>query len=202
MLHIDPAEESFTRFFSDFYGQLKSPSDFSFFKISEYEAVETAQELQQYVNTATTEEKRELQEYAISIDSIQAHVDQYVVTTDHLLSNDNTEGSPCRYQAEQINWEMMEKLGLSQEKLESLGALEPLLRGYKTPDLIPVTVNLGTVVSTMDARLSLKVNDVGEVEVRVHPIREIPDFSKPFLGHTFSEEDCRNLMGNGNMGAF
>lgn len=57
----------------------------------------------------------------------------------------------------------MKKFGLNQEKLEKLNALEPLLKGYKTPHLIPVKINFGKAVTIMDARLSLQCNDVGEV---------------------------------------
>ncbi|KAA2222938.1 DUF3945 domain-containing protein [Chryseobacterium sediminis] len=57
-----------------------------------------------------------------------------------------------------------------------------------------------TISGTIEARLSLQANDFGEVELRFHSVRRTPDFSKPFFGHVFSEEDRRNLMVSGNMG--
>lgn len=46
VLRIDSAEDSFTDFYSDFYYQLKDPSEYSFFKVREYEVQETAIDLQ------------------------------------------------------------------------------------------------------------------------------------------------------------
>ncbi|WP_251040677.1 DUF3945 domain-containing protein [Chryseobacterium sp. ISL-6] len=105
-----------------------------------------------------------------------------------------------QYSAEQIDWNTMSKFGLDQEKLEKLNALDPLLKGYKTNDLIPITIKLGNSVSRMDVRLSLQTNDTGEVFVNLHGIRKEPTFNYPFLGHEFTPEDKKNLLENGNMG--
>src|SRR3546814_8607667 len=73
-----------------------------------------------------------------------------------------TETSEYRYKPEQIDWETMNNLGLSKEKLEKTNLLDPLLRGYKTNELVPVSLNLGTAVTRMDARLSLQQNNEGQ----------------------------------------
>lgn len=84
--------------------------------------------------------------------------------------------------------------------LQEVGVLESMLKGYKTDKLVPVHIDLGTVKCIIEARLSLKGNDFGEVELLFHPVRRMPDFAEPFFGHTFSDEDKRNLMVYGNMG--
>lgn len=112
----------------------------------------------------------------------------------------NTDNQEYRFQPEQIDWKTMEKFGLTQEKLEKMNALDPLLRGYKTNTLIPITINLGAAVSKMDVRLSLQEGDTGDIGIKLHGIRREPNLNLKFLGHEFSEEDKKNLMENGNMG--
>ncbi|MBP1164587.1 MULTISPECIES: hypothetical protein [unclassified Chryseobacterium] len=48
MLSIDRNENSFAEFYSTFYSQLKEPSESSFFKVTEYEAKQSAVNLQKY----------------------------------------------------------------------------------------------------------------------------------------------------------
>jgi len=110
------------------------------------------------------------------------------------------ETSEYRYQPEQIDWETMDNLGLSKEKLEKMNLLDPLLKGYKTNELVPVSLNLGTAITRMDARLSLQANDEGQVVVAIHGIRKTPNLNFHFFGHEFSKEDKDNLLQTGNMG--
>ncbi|MDR6464592.1 DUF3945 domain-containing protein [Chryseobacterium sediminis] len=197
ILSIERSENSFTDFYSTFYNQLKEPSEFSFFKVTEYEAKQTALNLQKYMDEATDDVKQELKKYEISIDVVEAH---RKAREGKIIGKGKDTGNRYVYTAEQVDWKMMEKLGWNKERLEELGALEPMLKGYKTPMLVPVCIELGTISGTIEARLSLQANDFGEVELRFHPVRRMPDFSKPFFGHIFSEEDKRNLIKSGNMG--
>ncbi|SMO43834.1 hypothetical protein SAMN06265171_101822 [Chryseobacterium rhizoplanae] len=73
MLSIECNENSFTEFYSTFYHQLKEPSEFSFFKVMEYEAKQTALNLQKYIDEAPNDVKQELKKYEISIDVVEAH---------------------------------------------------------------------------------------------------------------------------------
>lgn len=172
-------------------------TEFSFFKVTEYEAKQTAVNLQKYMDKVTDEEKKDLKQYEISIDVVEAH---RKAREGKIIGKGKDAGNRYVYTAEQVDWKMMEKLGWNKERLEELGALEPMLKGYKTPMLVPVSIELGKISGTIEARLSLQANDFGEVELRFHPVRRMPDFSKPFFGHVFSEEDKRNLMVSGNMG--
>lgn len=65
LIRIDKHGDLFSNFFSNFYRQLKNPSYFNFFKVSEYDAVNTAKDLQQYVDQASPEEKEKLKEYEV-----------------------------------------------------------------------------------------------------------------------------------------
>ncbi|WP_368734504.1 DUF4099 domain-containing protein [Chryseobacterium sp. OSA05B] len=52
--------------------------------------------------------------------------------------------------------------------------LEPLLKGYKNNELIPISLNLGTAITKPDARLSLQPNDQGKIVVAIQGIRKEP----------------------------
>jgi hypothetical protein len=193
LIRVDKHGDLFSNFFSNFYRQLKNPSHFNFFKVSEYDAVSTAKDLQQYVDQASPEEKEKLKEYEILPKNTNPLKNQ------NTMEND-TDNQEYRFQPEQIDWKTMEKFGLNKEKLEKMNAMDPLLRGFKTNTLIPITINLGTAVSKMDVRLSLQTADNGEVAVNLHGIRKEPNYNLKFLGHEFTEEDKKNLKENGNMG--
>ncbi|MCX8524667.1 DUF3945 domain-containing protein [Chryseobacterium formosus] len=202
-LKIDSKEDSFIQFYSDFYHQLKNPEEFTFFKVTEYEAKEAAKDLQNYIDQASVKEIDQLKDYAVSIDAVEAQLDRRNKFTQYQQSKSihpHIKEQQYRYLPEQIDWNIMSKLNLNQEKLEQLDALEPLLKGYKTPTLIPITFNQGTIETKMDVRLSLRLNDVGYLEIRIHAIRKEPDFNSKLFGHEFTAEDKKNLMDTGNMG--
>ncbi|WP_374443452.1 DUF3945 domain-containing protein [Epilithonimonas sp.] len=193
LIRIDKHGDLFSNFFSNFYRQLKNPTHFNFFKVLEYDAVDTAKDLQQYVDQASPEEREQLKEYEILPKNTNPLKNQKTM-------ENNTDNQEYHFQPEQIDWKTMEKFGLTQEKLEKMNALDPLLRGYKTNTLIPITINLGAAVSKMDVRLSLQEGDTGDIGIKLHGIRKEPNLNLKFLGHEFSEEDKKNLMENGNMG--
>ncbi|WP_312207611.1 DUF3945 domain-containing protein [Epilithonimonas hominis] len=193
LIRVDKHGDLFSNFFSNFYRQLKNPTHFNFFKVSEYDAVDTAKDLQQYVGQASPKEKELLKEYEILPKNTNPLKNQKTM-------ENNTDNQEYRFQPEQIDWKTMEKFGLTREKLEKMNALDPLLRGYKTNTLIPITINLGAAVSKMDVRLSLQEGDTGDIGIKLHGIRREPNLNLKFLGHEFSEEDKKNLMENGNMG--
>ncbi|MCP1297936.1 DUF3945 domain-containing protein [Chryseobacterium sp. S0630] len=193
LIKVDKHGDIFSNFFSNFYRQLKNPTYFNFFKVSEYDAVNTAKDLQKYVDQASPEEKERLKDYEVLPQHHNNPKNQNTM-------NNNTDNQEYRFQPEQIDWKTMEKFGLNQEKLEKMDAMDSLLRGFKTNTLIPITINLGTAVSKMDVRLSLQTGDTGQVAVHLHGIRKEPNLNMKFLGHEFSDQDKKNLKETGNMG--
>lgn len=207
MMRIDSSAGPFMDFYSDFYSQLKNPDEFSFFKVTEFEAHETAKCLQEYVNSSWSNEKEELKKYEVSIDTVDAlrkkkdlEINGFGRESSYTKSSSMAVNPKYRYQVEDVNWGEMAEIGLDREKLEELGVLECLLKGYKTPVVIPVKCNDGEEARTVDARLQLRLDDNGEVAVHVHRVQNRVDFRKKFLGHRFSKEDRLNLLGCGNMG--
>jgi len=116
------------------------------------------------------------------------------------METPTTNSTDYRYKVEDIDWNTLNGMGITQEKLEKMNILDDLLKGFKTNQLVPVSLNLGTVISRTDARLSLQPDENGNVVMAIHGIRKEPALQFPFFGHTFTEEDKANLLRTGNMG--
>lgn len=190
LMRIDSTADSFMDFYADFYHQLKNPSHYSFFKVREYEAQETARGLQEYIDGSSEVEKQNLKEFEVSIETVDAIRNKiYANRESSVLSNDfkddfsaSCNSSQYRFQIEDIPWESMAVLGLDREKLEEIGALDFLQKGYKTPMLILITLSDENSLSIVDARLQLRLDDRGEIVVRIHKVLEKPDFNQKFMG--------------------
>ena len=187
-LKIDKQGDLFSNFFSNFLRQLKNPSLFNFFKIPLNESKEIGKQIQHHLQNPSTEGEEFLNTYKV------------IKQNTNIMSTTPLSEKEYQYSADQIDWNIMSKFGLTQEKLEKVNALDPLLKGFKTNGLVPVTIQLGNTVARIDARLSLQTNDTGEVLVNLHGIRKEPNFNFKFLGHEFTAEDKKNLMDTGNMG--
>ncbi len=198
-MRVDKNGDLFSNFFSNFFSQLKDPTRFSFFKVTEPVAIDMANEMQKQMDRPTPEVEQLMKQH-----EVKAEPDKNNNKQENRNSMETTqttsETGGYRYKPEQIDWETMNNLGLNKEKLEKMNLLDPLLRGFKTNELVPVSLNLGTAVTRMDARLSLQQNDEGAVVVAIHGIRKEPNLNFTFFGHEFSKEDKEKLLQTGNMG--
>ena len=208
VMRIDSSENSFIDFYSDFYHQLKDPSEYSFFKVREFEAHDTAIGLQEYINCLSDVERQDLKAVEVSIEAVESIRNKKTIENESSVlktgfskgSVSSNTSSQYRYQIEDVPWDTMAEMGLNREKLEKIGALDSLLTGYKTPMLIPVLVYDEEAVSQIDARLQLRIDDDGKLIVKVHRVCKKVDFRKKFKGYKFSKEDRVNLLNSGNMG--
>lgn len=187
-MRIDKHGNLVSNFLTNFFSQLKDPTRFSFYRTSAKEGVMIAGKLQKYIDDPSEEGT--------------ALLKKFEVKSNYLTENPNKmeKETEYRYQPEQVDWKTMSEIGLSKEKLEKMNLLEPMLRGYKTNELVPIYLNLGVATTRMDARLSLQANDDGQVVIAIHGIRKEPRLDFPFFGHEFSKEDKKNLLKTGNMG--
>ncbi|MYY25885.1 DUF3945 domain-containing protein [Elizabethkingia anophelis] len=192
---IDQENHDFVNFYCDFYSQLKHPEEFSFFKVSEYEAVQTGKDLQQYIDHARPEDYKDLSQYEININTVQ-NIKNLTSNAPHKKSSKER----YLYSLKDIDWYTMEKLGLNQQILENRGVLVPLLKGLKTSVLIPINIRMGDTHIRTDARIALRANTSGLLEPIIYPVRKAPNFKERFFGHYFTKEDQRHLTTTGNMG--
>lgn len=193
-LKVDKQGNLVSNFFANFFSQLKNPTQFAFFWASVAESGAIAHKLQQHIDQPSAEGNALLKKYEVR--------KEYLHQNNNKMEKTQTapETSEYRFQPEQVNWNAMADIGLSKERLEKLNLLEPLLKGYKTNELVPLNLNLGVATTRMDARLSLQANDDGQVVLAIHGIRKEPQLHFPFFGHEFSKEDRQNLLTSGNMG--
>jgi len=197
-MRVDKSGDFFSNFFSNFFSQLKNPTNFSFFKVPAPIAVEKAQEIQKQVDKPTPEGEKIMKEHEVKIEQ---QSDKKQVNQNNMATTQTTqEASEYRYKPEQIDWDTMTNLGLSKEYLEKRNLLEPLLKGYKTNELLPIGINLGGTILRTDARLSLQQAEDGKVVVGIHGIKKEPNLHFEFFGHKFTDEDKKNLLETGNMG--
>ncbi|WP_026726937.1 DUF3945 domain-containing protein [Flavobacterium denitrificans] len=196
-MRVDKQGDLFSNFFSNFFSQLKNPTNFSFFKIPAPLSIKLAKEMQKQVDQPSPEGDKLMKQHEVKTPQ-ENHKQENKNNMETTQSTPDT--SEYKYKPEQIDWETMNNLGLSKEKLEKMNLLDPLLKGYKTNELVPVSLNLGTAVTRMDARLSLQSSDDGQVVVAIHGIRKEPNLNFEFFGHSFSQADKNNLLETGNMG--
>lgn len=176
IMQIDASEHSFEDFYADFYRRLKDPEDYSFFKVRKFEAYEAAVGLQSYLAGLSAAEKEELKKYEVSIDAVESSRNQRALQNDEIVGENASDkkssfaeqNASYRFQVEDVNWDAMSEMGVDVVMLEKLGALEPLLRGFKTPMLVPVRGGDGNEGNSVDARLKLRLDDNGEVVLHVH----------------------------------
>ena len=197
-MRVDKSGDFFSNFFSNFFSQLKDPTNFSFFKVPVGEAIDKAKELQKQVDKPTPEGEKMMKEHEVKTEPQPENKQKN--KNDMETAQTTPDTSEYRYKPEQIDWDTMNNLGLSKEYLEKRNLLEPLLKGYKTNELIPVSVNFGTAMLCTDVRLSLQATEDGRVVPALNGIRKEPNLNFDFFGHKFTDDDKKNLLEKGNMG--
>jgi hypothetical protein len=193
-MRVDKSGDFFSNLFSNFYRQMKDPTRFDFFRVPFSEGINIAKELQQHLNHLGKDAQQLMSKYALN--SEYKHVNHNTMET----QQSNDKAAEYRFKPEQVNWESLAQLGVSKDRLEKMNLVDPLLRGFKTDQLVPLTLTMGDAVAKFDARLSLQQNDAGQVVFAMHGIRKEPNLNYPFFGHEFSKEDKDNLLNTGNMG--
>lgn len=94
-----------------------------------------------------------------------------------------------------IDWEGLDKIGISKATLEQQGLLDSMLRGYKTNKLVPLTLNIpGVLTAKLDARLSLIPQENGQVGLAVHGIRKEPQLERLISGLTLARKTRRTCV--------
>lgn len=197
-MRVDKQGDLFSNFFSNFISQIQNPTRFSFFKVPRLLAIDIAEKMQKQIDNPKPEGEKLMKEHEVKLEVQKNDKKENIDTME--TTQTTTEVNEYRFKPEEIDWETMSNLGLSKEKLEKMNLLDPLLKGYKTNELVPISLNLGTAITRLDARLSLQTSEDGKVVMAIHGIRKEPQLNFPFFGHEFSKEDKENLLKTGNMG--
>lgn len=209
-IRLDKNGDFLSNFYSNFVAQLKDPTRFRVFKIPIPKISFLAETIKSILKDPTPAGNAMLEKYEvknenlkqnISPDKIQQKGPENTTHSQNKETMDTTSNaSDYRYKVEDIDWGTLEKMGVSQEKLQKMNVMDDLLRGFKTNQLIPISLNLGTVITRSEARLSLQPDEDGNTVVAMHGVRKDVNVHQPFFGHEFTPEDKENLLKHGNMG--
>lgn len=208
-LKIDRYATFFENFLKNFWSQFKDPTRFGLFtmKEEEFDKPEVKQAIEDLAAGKKTNAVEEfLKKYEItpknqSINNQNSEeMAKKIQTQQPVVENDQQQNNQYRYNESMINWDQLKNFGLSREYLQERGLLDSMLKGYKTNQLVPITMNFGSAVLRTDARLSLQQSKTGEVVLAIHGIRKQPELERPYFGYIFSDEDKKNLLETGNMG--
>lgn len=224
-LQIDRYADMFENFLKNFWSQLKDPTRFGILSVKErhldgpdvrqaiediaagkktdaveeflrkYEIIPKGKQ-QENTNNQNVEEmakkQKDQEEVRMSPREVQAQ--------QAAAAGQQPEQRAPRYNESMIDWEQLKLFGISRDYLAERGLLDQMLRGYKTNQMVPITMNFGSAVLRTDARLSFQQSPNGPVVLAIHGMRQKPDLDRPYFGHIFSDEDKKNLLETGNMG--
>lgn len=213
-LKVDKFSSIVENFLKNFWSQLKDPTHFGILtmKMNEMDKPENKQAIKDLAEGKKTDAVAEfLKKYEIKPKDVaneQSNNNKNDETMAKKTAQQEQTQVPAtqndqpkyRYNEAMINWDQLKNFGLSKEFLQEKGLLDQMLKGYKTNQTVPITMNFGSAVLRTDARLSFQQSMAGPVVLGIHGIRQQPELDKPYFGHIFSEEDKKNLKETGNMG--
>lgn len=211
-LKIDRYADAFENFIKNFWSQLKDPTRFGILSIKEDRLDDPA--VQQAIeDIAAGKKTKAVEEFLKQYEIVPRNKENQSInqknqeemakkneTQQQATQGDGTQQPKYRYNESMINWEELKNFGLSREYLMERGLLDQMLRGYKTNQVVPISMNFGSAVLRTDARLSFQQSVGGPIVLGIHGIRQKPELERPYFGHIFSEEDKKNLLETGNMG--
>jgi hypothetical protein len=196
LLKIDRHGNILENFFENFMRQVKNPTRFEFFRVPVEKFKEVVQKLRDAFKNPEKSENKAF------IDLHRIDPEDFLKKQGQIQTQPQAQSSEKSYAItpELVYWDKLEKFGITRESLEKSGNLEKML-DYRKTDLMPVSIKIDdeTTIRT-DVRFSLRKQTDGTFVPAVHPIRHQPDLERPYFGVTFSGEDKKNLMTNGNLG--
>lgn len=211
-LKIDRYANLFENFLKNFWSQLKDPTRFGILTVKE-DTLDNPEVRQAVEDMAAGKQTKAVEEFLKKYEivprdkenqSINQKNQEEMVKKNETPQQATQEGGQLqpkyRYNESMINWEELKNFGLSREYLQERGLLDQMLRGYKTNQVVPISMNFGSAVLRTDARLSFQQTAGGQIALGIHGIRQKPELDRPYFGHIFSEEDKKNLLETGNMG--
>lgn len=211
-LKIDRYANMFENFIKNFWSQLKDPTRFGILSVKE-DTLDSPEVKQAIEDLAAGKQTKAVEDFLKKYEIVPRDKENQSInnqnqeemakkneTQQQAAQGDGTQQPKYRYNESMINWEQLKNYGLSREYLMERGLLDQMLKGYKTNQLVPISMNFGSAVLRTDARLSFQQSVGGPIVLGIHGIRQKPELERPYFGHIFSEEDKKNLLETGNMG--
>lgn len=183
-MRVDKNSDLFSNFFSNFFRKLRETEGFNFFKSDAAQVEANAKAIQENAQKPTPEGGKLL-------DMLKVEKPDF-----NEIPKNHYHIDPAK-----IDWESLNKIGISKEQLEKSGSLNPMLRGYKSPSTFKVSGQTSDFYLTpTDAKISFYNAPDGFVKIRLHGIQQEPQLQRQFHGYEFTYADKKNLQETGNMG--
>ena len=212
LLKFDRHGDFFSNFFSNMMNQLKNPTRFNFFKIPKIELPKIEPIIRDNFDHPTAKNEAEIERYRVIPETLkqgvkngQPNQTQQQVQQPQQETTAQAPQQPDKSKyvidPDKVDSEALKNFGLSKEQLEKAKALEPMLRGDKSPKCVLHRRKLQfrhyetgrTFIFPARQRREYSFGDTR------HPSK-VPELERPFFGHEFSKEDKANLLETGNMG--
>lgn len=180
-LKIDKHSDALENFMSNFMRQCKEPTHFHFFKVP----LNGLENIVNVLNTMLKDPENP---------SNKKFMDEIRVLPEAFAKKP--------YQAideSRIDWNQFEKLGITKDMIDKK-SLDNMLNWQKTPMLLPIKAEIGDTIIRTDARLSLRENADGKLNLVVHAVRKEPQLDGFVYGTRLSEDDKQNLRQTGHAG--
>ena len=211
-LKIDRYANMFENFVKNFWSQLKDPTRFGILSVKA-DTLDSPEVKQAIEDLAAGKQTKAVEDFLKKYEIVPRDKENQSInnqnqeemakkneTQQQATQGDGTQQPKYRYNESMINWEELKNFGLSREYLMERGLLDQMVKGYKTNQVVPISMNFGSAVLRTDARLSFQQSVGGPIVLGIHGIRQKPELERPYFGHIFSEEDKKNLLETGNMG--
>lgn len=191
-LKLNKNEDMLSSFIKNFISQIKDPTRFNFFKVPINTIIAIAKKMQQFVNSASAKGDQ-------LVDGLKAIANPNKNQNTMAKQQNQTENNN-RYSVDKIDWTSLNNLGWKREDFEKTNLLDSLLKGYKTNDLLPISIKVGNQEFATEAKLFLEPAESGKLEFKMLCKKNELNLDQKFMGHEFTEEDKTNLLERGNMG--
>ena len=125
-MRVDKNSDLFSNFFSNFFRKLRETEGLNFFKSDAAQVETNAKAIQENAQKPTPEGCKLL-------DMLKVEKPDF-----NEIPKNHYHIDPAK-----IDWESLNKIGITKEQLEKSGSLNPMLRGYKSPSMdIPTKLTL------------------------------------------------------------
>lgn len=180
ILSFDSRRNFLENFLVNFRKQYKDPTLLKVFTVPIGSISKGINNISQWLEKNDYQSKEELGKRMVLNDGFYPNTEKPVINASH------------------IDWESLNKMGVSMEYLMNTGELTKLLNMEKT-SLLSVGIPFNGELHYTEARLYLKRNG-DKLTVGTIPLRKEVDLKKPFMGHEFTVDQKERLIKEGHLG--
>ena len=180
-LKIDKHGDALENFMSNFMRQCEEPTHFHFFKVPLNAIDNIANVLSNMLKDPESPSNKKF------MDEIRVLPEAFAKKPYQTIDESR------------IDWSQFEKLGINKDMIDKK-SMDNMLNWQKTPILLPIKAEIGDTVIRTDARLSLRENADGKLNLIVHAVRKESQLDGFVYGTRLTEDDKQNLRQTGHAG--